>query len=127
VTTLDVEAVGGPDAIGRARRCAELVALLRESVGEDRRWPDDLGPHTRLDADLALDSLEAAAFAARVREHYGDRVDVLAHVSALDIDAIINLTIADVAEHIAVTLIGTASPGDADGEHDHDRDRSGRR
>jgi hypothetical protein len=84
-----------------AQICARLVLLLRESVGEDRRWPSALGPRTRLDADLMLDSLELAAFAAELRAHFGDQVDLLRFIAGLDLDAIIALTIADVAAYVA--------------------------
>lgn len=87
-----------------ASRCAHIAALLRESLGEDRAWPADLGPHTRLDADLVLDSLETAAFAAALREQHGDAVDLLTYIADLDLDAIITLTIADVARYVADRL-----------------------
>jgi acyl carrier protein len=81
-------------------RCERIITLLSESVGADRRWLADLGPGTRLDADLALDSLELAGFAAALAEHYGSDVDLLAFIAGLDIDEIIGLTIADVARHV---------------------------
>ena len=90
---------------------AQVVGLLRESVGEDRRWPETLGPDTRLDADLVLDSLETAAFAAALSARYGDRVDLLAYIAGLDLDALIGLTIADVAAYVAAQVaIAEAGP-----------------
>ena len=81
---------------------AEMIAeLLRQSVGEDRVWPDDLGPSTRLDGDLLLEDADMAAFGAALRQRYGDRVDLLGFVADLDIDQIIALSVADVAGYIA--------------------------
>lgn len=97
-------AAAAPGEPGDPQLCARVIVLLRESVGADRRWPADLGPHTRLDADLVLDSIETAAFAAELRAHYGARVDLLAHIADLDLDGIITLTIGDVARHVAACL-----------------------
>lgn len=121
MTTPDLAAAAAADSTAHTRLSAHVVTLLRESVGEDRRWPDDLGPGTRLDADLVLDSLETAAFAARLSEHYGRSVDLLAFIAGLDLDAIITLTIGDVAGYLAARLhdadcdrgtgIASAGPG----------------
>ena len=81
---------------------AEKVAeLLRQSVGEDRVWPEDFGPATRLDGDLLLEDADMAAFGAALRQRFGDRIDVAGFVADLDIDRIIALSVADVADYIA--------------------------
>jgi acyl carrier protein len=79
----------------------EIADLLRAVVGADPAWQAGLGPRTRLDGDLFLDSLELAGLAAALRRRYGDRVDLAAHVADLDLDAIIELTLAQVADLVA--------------------------
>ncbi|WP_034261384.1 phosphopantetheine-binding protein [Actinospica robiniae] len=79
----------------------EIADLLCAAVGEDPAWRAALTPHTRLDGDLFLDSIEIAALAAALRERYGARVDLAAHVADLELDPLIELTLAQVAEYVA--------------------------
>jgi acyl carrier protein len=70
--------------------CAEIARMLADIAGVGT-----VGPDATLEGDLALDSLDVAALAARLRDRYG--VDLLAHVATLDIDALIAFTAGDVA------------------------------
>jgi acyl carrier protein len=80
---------------------AEVVAALRAVTGEDALWAATIGPATRLDGDLLLDSIELAALSWLLRERHGDRVDLAGYVAGLDIDRIIALTVGDVAGYVA--------------------------
>jgi hypothetical protein len=79
----------------------EIVSLVREIADEDGTWLRDIGPGTRLEGDLFLDSVELVALDAALRRRHGDRVDLAGYVAGLGIDEIIDLTIADVAAHVA--------------------------
>ncbi|POM22808.1 hypothetical protein BTM25_50130 [Actinomadura rubteroloni] len=72
-----------------ATTVAEITGLLAGIAGADAAR---IGPGTALFGDLALESVEFAALAGRLRERYG--ADLLAD---LDIDALIGLTVGDVA------------------------------
>jgi tocopherol O-methyltransferase len=93
---------------------AELVRpvadLLREAVGEDTRWLDAVGPGSRVDGDLLVESQEMAAWSTALRDRYGPRVDLAAHVTQLGIDEIVALTVGDVAAYVA----GRMDAGGAD-------------
>ena len=93
---------------GPVRRIAEL---LREVVGEDRAWLDAVGPATRVDGDLLVESHELAAWSLALRRHYGDGVDLVEYVAGLDIDRIIELTVGDVADLVAARSGDGADPG----------------
>jgi len=80
---------------------ADIAEVLRQSVGEDRIWPEDFGPATRLDGDLLLEDADMAAFGEALRRRYGDRIDLVGFVADLDIDRIIALSVADVADYVA--------------------------
>lgn len=80
---------------------AQIAALLREVTGEDEHWLAALGPHTRLDADLLLESIELAELGEALARRYGEQVDLVAHVASLELDQIIEFTIADVAAYVA--------------------------
>jgi acyl carrier protein len=77
-----------------------VAELLREVTGEDAEWLAGIGPATRLDGDLFLDSLELAALGARLAERFGPGVDLAAHVAGLEFEALLTLSIADVASYV---------------------------
>jgi hypothetical protein len=79
----------------------EVAELLRQATGEDDAFLAGIGPDTRLDGDLLVDSLELAALDVLLRQRYGDGVDLVGYVAGLDIDEIVALTVADVAGHVA--------------------------
>jgi len=83
---------------------ADIAALLREVTGEDDGWQAGIRPDSRLDGDLRLDSVEVAALGVALRHRYGDRVDFVGFVATLDIDQLIALTVADVADYVARAL-----------------------
>ena len=84
-----------------AALCGEIIELVRQATSEDVAWAAGLGPDTRLDGDLLMDSLEVAALAASLRDRYNGGFDLVAYVGTLDVDGIIDLTIADVARHVS--------------------------
>lgn len=86
--------------MSRAALLEEIADLLCTVLGEDPAWRAALAPGTRLDGDLFLDSIELAALAAALRERYGAHVDLAAYVADLEIDAVIELTLAQVAAYV---------------------------
>lgn len=99
-TALDAAAAIDPDA-AIDPLVAQIAALLREVTGEDEHWLASLGPHTRLDADLLLESIEFAQLGGALARRYGEQIDLVGHVATLELDQIIALTIADVAAYVA--------------------------
>jgi hypothetical protein len=89
---------------------ARIAEILREVVGEDDRWLAGVGPDSRLDGDLRLESVELAGFGDALARRYGDRVDLVGYVATLDIDQIIALTVADVAGYVASRAESGAPP-----------------
>lgn len=85
---------------------AQIAALLREITAEGEQWLAALGPHTRLDADLLLESVELAELGDALARRYGGQVDLVGHVATLELDQIIALTIADVAAYVASRATG---------------------
>ena len=98
----------GADAPPGARFYDEIMILVRDATGEDDAWRATIGPGTRLDGDLLMDSVEMTALSHRLHDAYG--VDLLAFLAALDVDQIIALTVADVADFVAThrALLGDA-------------------
>jgi hypothetical protein len=76
---------------------AAVVADLAAVTGLD---PAAIEPDARLDGDLRLDSLEVVALGERLRDRYGDGVDLPGYVAGLDLDAIIGLTVAGLLSYL---------------------------
>jgi hypothetical protein len=83
---------------------AQVAALVRDLVGDAGTWRGEIGPHTRLDGDLFLESVELAELADALARTYDEHVDLTGFVARLDIDEIIALTVADVAGYVAECL-----------------------
>lgn len=75
---------------------SEVAGLVRQVIGDA-----EFGPHTRLDGDLLMDSLEFTALAALVAGRYGEHVDLHRFLAGMEIDDIIGFTVADVAGYIS--------------------------
>jgi hypothetical protein len=80
-----------------------VAELLREVTGEDAAWLAGVGPGTRLDGDLFVDSLELAALGARLAAVYGPGVDVAGYVAGLSFEALLDLTVADLSSYVDST------------------------
>jgi acyl carrier protein len=81
----------------------EVVDALRPIVGV-------CAGDAQLEADLGMDSIELAAFAAALRARFGDRVDLTAHLATLELDELIGLTAAQVASFVASRLPNQPDP-----------------
>jgi hypothetical protein len=79
---------------------ATVAELLREVTGESAEWLAGLGPATRLDGDLFLDSLEVAALGEGLAARYGPAVDLAGFLAGLQFEALLELSIADVASYV---------------------------
>jgi hypothetical protein len=91
-------AQGEPD---EQRLLAEVVAILAQVAGESAEWLAQVGPASRLEGDLYLNSLEVAALGGLLHAAHGDRVDLPAYLAGLDIDQIIALTVGDLLAYVA--------------------------
>jgi acyl carrier protein len=88
----------------------EVVRMIGEVVGEDVLMGMDVTPDTTFSDDLGLESIEFVALAERLRERYGDRVDLVAFLGDMDIDEIMAMTVGRLVDHIEAQQ-PTASTG----------------
>jgi len=54
--------------------------------------------------DLELESIDLVALAGRLREHYGERVNLAKFLADKDLDEVIELTVGDLADFVASCL-----------------------
>jgi acyl carrier protein len=78
----------------------EVVRMIEEVVGEDVLLGMTVTPGTTFSDDLGLESIEFVALADRLRERYGDRVDLVAFLGDMDIDEIMAMTVGQLVDHI---------------------------
>lgn len=86
-------------AIADSKLLSEIVAMLQEVTGEDQAWASRLGPDSRLDQDLLLESFEVAELHTRMRDRFG--VDLLGFLATRDLDQILALRVADLVTLVA--------------------------
>ncbi|PPK68369.1 hypothetical protein V5P93_004525 [Actinokineospora auranticolor] len=79
----------------------EVAGILREVVGPCGGCPPGIAPNATLEGDLRFDSVDVAAAGAALARRFGDRVDLVGHVSGLDLDALTGLTVAQVVDYVA--------------------------
>jgi acyl carrier protein len=82
---------------------------LAEVMGDDVLLAVDITPDTRLDDDLALESIEFVALGEILRERYGDRVDFAAFIAGMELDEIMSLTVGRLLAYISDRLAGTSA------------------
>jgi acyl carrier protein len=78
----------------------EVVRMIEEVVGQDVLLGMTVTPDTTFSDDLGLESIEFVALADRLRERYGDRVDLVAFLGDMDIDEIMAMTVGQLVDHI---------------------------
>lgn len=96
------------------RILAEVSRMLVEIIGEDYIIDLDIGMGTSFNAGLELESIEFVRLAAKLTEHYGERVNFVAFLADKKIDEIIALTVGEVVSHVA-DCMATSAAGAAGG------------
>jgi acyl carrier protein len=83
------------------RILAEITLMLVEIIGDNYILSLDIGMDTSFNTDLELESIEFVRLAARLTEHYGERVNFVAFLADKEINEIIGLTVGAVVNHVA--------------------------
>ena len=77
-----------------------LTELLAEVLADD--WDPDMpiGPETSFADDLELESIEFVVLAEKIQARFGADIDFVSWISAMELDAIIGLTVGEVVDFI---------------------------
>lgn len=81
-----------------------IAGMIVEVIGEEYVLDLDIGMDTTFNADLELESIEFVAMAAKLRDHYGERVDFVALLADKEVDEIISLTVGELVTYIVKSL-----------------------
>lgn len=83
---------------------AVVVRLVREVVGEAWIEEIEIGRQTSFGRDLELESIEFVALAERLQEVWGERVDFVGWLASMELEALIELTVGELVEHVESCL-----------------------
>jgi acyl carrier protein len=89
---------------------AVLIEALTGLVGQDYVEEMEVGPDSRFEADLELESMEIAELAEQLMARYGSDVDFVAWFAEMELEQIVDLTLGSVVEFIVASLEAT-DPG----------------
>jgi len=78
--------------------------LVAEVIGEGYDLDLEITRDTSFSDDIELESIEFVALGEMLLEVYGDRVDLVAWFSELDVDQIIGLTVGQLVDFVAESL-----------------------
>jgi len=79
----------------------ELHEILTELIGKDEAEILGIERESKFTADLMMDSIQIIAFAEKINERYGDRVNFTAWLSKKPLKALMNLSVGDVSTFIS--------------------------
>ncbi len=82
----------------------QVAKLITEVVGPDFLLGVEITRDTTFSDDLGLESIEFVALAERLRERYGDRVDLVAFLGDMDIDEIMAMSVGRLVDHITARV-----------------------
>lgn len=79
----------------------DVIALVRAAINEDWIHDMEMDADTSLNRDLEIESMDFVAIANLMQQQYGDSLDIAGWLSGKDIKQLVNLTIGDLAGHVA--------------------------
>ncbi|HKT04706.1 MAG TPA: acyl carrier protein [Rugosimonospora sp.] len=79
----------------------QLREMLCAATGSDAGWAAGIGPHSRLEDDLGLDSLEVARLGELLGARFGPAVDLPGYLAGLELDQLLALTVGDLVGLVA--------------------------
>lgn len=82
----------------------EVADIVRDVIGEDFLLEQEITPGTSFSQDLAFESIEFVELSEKLQEHFGQRANLATFISALDIDAIMDITVGQLAAYIEAQL-----------------------
>jgi acyl carrier protein len=85
----------------KAQILAEVTTLIREVIGEEWANETSITMDTTFSQDLEVESIELVALSEKLQERYGATVDFPGWLAAMELDAIIGLTVGQLVDYIA--------------------------
>jgi acyl carrier protein len=86
----------------------EVAAIVRDVIGEDFLLEQELTRDTSFSQDLALESIEFVELSEKLQERFGQRANLATFIAGMDIDAIMDITVGELADYITAQLAPSA-------------------
>lgn len=83
---------------------AVVTQQIRSTINEDWITDFEIGPETRFNDDLELESIEFVKIADAIQNHYGSQLAIIAWLSGKSIHELIGLSVGDLTGYIAGAL-----------------------
>ena len=84
---------------------AAVTEMLATVIGEDELLlVDDVTMDTSFNDDLELESIEFVALAEELQLRYGERVDFVAWVADMELDALIEMRVGELVDFVSSCL-----------------------
>jgi len=83
---------------------AQLTKMIEDVVGADVLLGVEITKETTFSDDIGLESIEFVALADRLRQHYGERVDLVGFLAEMDIDEIMAMSVGRLVDHIEASV-----------------------
>jgi len=80
---------------------AIVIAKIRSTIREDWIEDFDIGPETRFNDDLELESIEFVKIADAIQAHFGTELDITGWLSGKSIQELIGLSVGDLTDFIS--------------------------
>lgn len=84
---------------------AVVTQQIRSTINEDWITDFEIGPETRFNDDLELESIEFVKIADAIQKHYGSQLAIIAWLSGKSIHELIGLSVGDLTGYIAGALV----------------------
>ncbi len=81
-----------------------VTQKIRDTINED--WIEDfeIGPETRFNDDLEIESIEFVKIADAIQNHFGNQLGIIAWLSGKSIHELIGLSVGDLTSYISGAL-----------------------
>jgi acyl carrier protein len=86
-----------------------VVDKIRSTIAEDWIQDVEIGPATRFNDDLEIESIEFVKIADAIQLHYGTQLDVVGWLAGKSIQELISLSVGDLAGYIAGAIAPAAA------------------
>jgi acyl carrier protein len=80
---------------------AVVIDRIRSTINEDWIMDFEIGPETRFNDDLELESIEFVKVADSIQAHFGTQLDIVGWLSGKSIQELIGLSVGDLTGFIA--------------------------
>jgi acyl carrier protein len=78
-----------------------VIDRIRSTINEDWIMDFEIGPETRFNDDLELESIEFVKVADSIQAHFGTQLDIVGWLSGKSIQELIGLSVGDLTGFIA--------------------------